>query len=37
MKRLMNINKLNEVDNYYNLAITAKKKSLKGYTVNDIF
>ena len=36
MKRLMNINEFNEIDNSYNLTITAKK-SFKDYNVKAIF
>ena len=36
LKRLININKLNEIDNHYKLTTTTIK-SLKDYNVNDIF
>ena len=36
MKRLININKLDNIDNYYKLTITAKK-SFKDYNVGEIF
>lgn len=36
MKRLININKLNEIDNYYTMTIS-EKKSFKDYNINEIF